>query len=61
MEKYGTFAPAETLQYNPDSKLRYLRAFWDYMTEDMTLKQLREINFEVERQTNEEPPQEYSI
>jgi hypothetical protein len=52
---------APGIEYNPDPELAYLRAFWYYVTEDLTLNELRQVNDHLDSQFDFIIPQEYYI
>lgn len=52
---------APDIKYNPDPELDYLRAFWYYVTEDITLNELRQVNDHLDSQFDFTIPQEYTI
>lgn len=49
------------IEYNPDPELDYLRSFWCYMTADLTLTELRQVNDHIECDLGTPTPEEYSI
>ena len=52
---------APGIEYNPDPELDYLRSFWAYMTADLTLTELRQVNDHIECDFGVLAPAEYSI